>query len=160
MLSLVDLREITDENRLVIEDLHVSVSQEQFVSSVAESLEEAESSSEAHPWYRAIYVDEIPVGFVMISEGAEGDDRYPWRLFLWRLLIDERFQRQGYGTETLNVVVKELRTRSRADALFTSAVPGDESPVSFYEHYGCVRTGQIFDDEIVLRLDLTGSIHA
>jgi diamine N-acetyltransferase len=160
MLSLVDLREITDENRLVIEDLHVSVSQEQFVSSVAESLEEAESSSEAHPWYRAIYVDEIPVGFVMISEGAEGDDRYPWRLFLWRLLIDERFQRQGYGTETLNVVVKELRTRSRADALFTSAVPGDESPVSFYEQYGFVRTGQIFDDEIVLRLDLTGSIHA
>jgi diamine N-acetyltransferase len=160
MLSLVDLREITDENRLVIEGLHVSVSQEQFVSSVAESLEEAESSSEAHPWCRAIYVDEIPVGFVMISEGAEGDDRYPWRLFLWRLLIDERFQRQGYGTETLNVVVKELRTRSRADALFTSAVPGDESPVSFYEQYGFVRTGQIFDDEIVLRLDLTGSIHA
>jgi diamine N-acetyltransferase len=160
MLSLVDLREITDENRLVIEGLHVSVSQEQFVSSVAESLEEAEASSEAHPWCRAIYVDEIPVGFVMISEGAEGDDRYPWRLFLWRLLIDERFQRQGYGTETLNVVVKELRTRSRADALFTSAVPGDESPVSFYEQYGFVRTGQIFDDEIVLRLDLTGSIHA
>jgi diamine N-acetyltransferase len=160
MPSLVELREITEENGLVIEGLRVSVSQEQFVASVAESLEEAESSSEAHPWYRAIYVDDVPVGFVMISEGAEGDDRYPWRLFLWRLLIDERFQRQGYGTETLNAVVKELRTRSSADALFTSAVPGDGSPVSFYEHYGFVRTGQIFDDEIVLRLDLTGSTHA
>jgi diamine N-acetyltransferase len=157
MPFLVELREITDENRRAVEGLRVSVRQEQFVASVAESLEEAESSSEAHPWYRAIYADDVPVGFVMISEAGEGDDRYPWRLFLWRLLIDERFQRQGYGTETLNAVVKELRTRSGVDALFTSAVPGDGSPVSFYEHYGFVRTGQIFDDELVLRLDLGGS---
>jgi hypothetical protein len=38
--------------------------------------------------------------------------------------------------------------------LFTSAVPGNASPASFYEHYGFVRTGEIFDDEIVLRLDI------
>jgi diamine N-acetyltransferase len=96
----------------------------------------------------------------MISEGAAGDDRYPWRYFLWRLLIDERFQRQGYGTETLNALVTELRTRPDADALFTSAVPGDGSPVSFDERYGFVQTGQIFADEVVLRLDLTGSLRA
>ena len=53
----------------------------------------------------------------------------------------------------LDAVIAELRTRPRADVLFTSAVPGDASPVSFYEHYGFVRTGEIFDDEIVLRLD-------
>jgi diamine N-acetyltransferase len=57
MPFLVELREITDENRRAVEGLRVSVRQEQFVASVAESLEEAESSSEAHPWYRAIYAD-------------------------------------------------------------------------------------------------------
>jgi diamine N-acetyltransferase len=68
--------------------------------------------------------------------------------------MDERFQHRGYGTETLSALVAELRTRPDADALFTSAIPGDGSPVRFYEQYGFVRTGEIFDDEIVLRLDL------
>jgi diamine N-acetyltransferase len=83
-----------------------------------------------------------------------GDERYPFRYFLWRLLIDERFQGHGYGTKTLDAVVEWLATQLGADVLFTSVVPGDESPVGFYERYGFVRTGQVFDDEIVLRLDL------
>jgi hypothetical protein len=53
MPFLIELREITEENHRVAEGLRVSVSQEQFVASVAESPEEAESSSEEHPWYRS-----------------------------------------------------------------------------------------------------------
>ena len=155
---MVTLCEITEANRAAVTSLRVSADQEQFVASVAESLEEADRSPEAFPWYRAVYVEATPVGFVMLSEGGRGDDRYPWRYFLWRLLIDERFQGQGYGAETLDALVAELRTRQDADSLFTSAVPGDESPVGFYERYGFVRTGQIFEDEIVLCLELTVSI--
>ena len=51
-------------------------------------------------------------------------------------------------------MVDLLREYPGADALFTSAVSGRATPASFYEHYGFVRTGEIFDDEIVLRLDL------
>jgi diamine N-acetyltransferase len=91
----------------------------------------------------------------MLSDDVSpGDAGYPFRYFLWKLLIDHRFQRQGYGTAIIDAVVTMLRDRPGADALFTSAVRGPASPVSFYEHYGFVRTGQIVDDEIVLRLDL------
>lgn len=153
--SLVKLCEITDENRAAVASLRVSADQERFVADVSESLREADASPEARPWYRAVYVDATPVGFVMLGDGVPaGDDRYPWRYFLWRLLIGERFQRQGYGTETLNAVVAELRNRPDADFLFTSSVPGEGSPLSFYEQYGFVQTGQIFEDEVVLRLDL------
>jgi diamine N-acetyltransferase len=94
----------------------------------------------------------------MLAENVPpGDERYPWRHFLWRLLIDERFQGKGYGRATLDGLVAWLRTRPGADALFTSAIPGRSSPVTFYEHYGFVRTGEIFDDEIVLKLDLRPS---
>ena len=75
-------------------------------------------------------------------------------LLVWNLLIDARFQRRGYGTATIDAVVDLLCDYPGADALFTSAVPGPASPASFYEHYGFVRTGEVFDDEIVLRLDL------
>jgi diamine N-acetyltransferase len=152
---MVKLCEITDENRAAVGSLRVSAAQERFVAGVSESLQEADASPETRPWHRAVYVDATPVGFVMLSDGVPpGDDRYPWRYFLWRLLVGERFQRQGYGTETLNALVAELRNRPDADFLFTSAVPGDGSPLNFYERYGFVQTGQIFEDEIVLRLDL------
>ena len=36
----------------------------------------------------------------------------------------------------------------------TSAVPGEGSPRAFYERYGFVATGEVVDEEDVLRLDL------
>jgi diamine N-acetyltransferase len=52
----VTLREITDANRQAVLALRVAPHQEAFVSSVAESLEEAEEyRDEGNPWYRAVY---------------------------------------------------------------------------------------------------------
>jgi diamine N-acetyltransferase len=47
-----------------------------------------------------------------------------------------------------------VRGRPGADALYTSAVPEPGSPQPFYKRYGFVATGEIVDDEVVLRLDL------
>ena len=151
----VSLREITPENRAAVEALRVAPEQEAYVSSVTESLAEAVQQPDGRPWIRAVYADDGPVGFVMLSDDVRvSDPRYPWLYFLWKLLIDARFQRRGYGTATVDAVADVVRGRPGADALHTSAVPGDASPVGFYERYGFARTGQIFDGEIVLRLDL------
>ena len=72
-------------------------------------------------------------------------------------MIDERYQRRGYGTATLDLIVAYFRARPGVDELWTSAGQGDGSPVTFYERYGFERTGDIvFDDEILLRLELGG----
>jgi diamine N-acetyltransferase len=152
---VVRLVEITSDNLKEVASLRVSATQSQYIDGVIDSLEEAAATPEAGPWPRAVYADETPVGFVMLSMAdPPTDERYPFRYFLWRLLIDERFQGRGYGRKTIDAIVAELQTRWEADVLFTSAVPGEASPISFYEHYGFVRTGEIFDDEIVLRLDI------
>ena len=75
--------------------------------------------------------------------------------YLWRLLIDRRFQRRGYGTATLDAIVAYVRTRPGADVLWVSAGQGEGSPQPFYERYGFVPTGDLMEDEVVLRLDLT-----
>jgi len=151
----VRLLEITDANRVAVEAVRILPEQEEYGDTVVEALEEAARSPENRPWWRAVYVGYTPVGFVMLSLDAPPvAERSPFRFFLWKLLIDARFQRRGYGTATIDAVVDLLRDYPAADALFTSAVPGPASPASFYEHYGFVRTGEIFDDEIVLRLDL------
>jgi diamine N-acetyltransferase len=152
---VVRLVEITADNLPAVAGLRVSAAQEEYIDGVAESLEEAAASPEAGRWYRAVYIDDTPVGFVMLGiADPPKDERYPFRYFLWRLLIDERFQGRGYGSGTLDAVVAELRGRPRADVLFTSVAPGDGSAIAFYERYGFVRTGEMFDDEIVLRLDI------
>jgi diamine N-acetyltransferase len=68
-------------------------------------------------------------GFAMISDNVPqpmGDDLVgPY--YLWKLLIDYRFQRRGYGAATLDAVVGYLRTRPCVEVLYTSCADGPGS---------------------------------
>ena len=149
---MVSLREIGDSNREALEALRVAPSQARFVSSVAQSLSEAAEHPGAHAIPRAVYSDDEPVGFVMIADEVDGPDYIPH--YLWKLLIDERYQRQGFGAATLDLIVAYFQTRPGVEALTTSAAQGDGSPIAFYERYGFERTGEVSEGEVVLRLEL------
>jgi diamine N-acetyltransferase len=152
----VTLREITEANRCQIEALTVAPHQEMFVAGVAESLVEAAETPDACPWYRAVYMDQYPVGFVMISDNIpDGHPEYLGPYFLWRLLIDARWQRRGYGRAVLDLIVDYVRGRPDAERLLTSAVPGDSSPLDFYLKYGFSLTGEVDNGELVLELPLS-----
>ena len=70
----------------------------------------------------AIYDDETPVGFVMISDEVDVPGYLPH--YLWKLLVDERHQRRGVGTATLDLIVEYFRGRG-VDVLWTSAGRGE-----------------------------------
>jgi len=149
----VSLRPIGDANREAVGALRVARAQEQFVSSVAESLLEAAEEPDGRAIYWAVYADETPVGFVMISDEVGSPDYIAH--YLWKLLIDERHQGKGFGTATLDLIVEYFRDRPGVEALWTSAGQGEGSPIAFYERYGFEQTGEIvFDDEVLLRLEL------
>ena len=149
------LREITPDNRADVEALRVAAGQDVFVDGVGPSLAEAAATADAKPWYRAVYADAVPVGFLMIGDDVHPGNRViPWRYYLWRMLIDGRFQGRGYGRAALDRLVEYLRTRPGADTLVTSVVPGSGSPLGFYLRYGFEPTGEMFDHEQVLRLRL------
>jgi hypothetical protein len=58
----VHLREITGDNREAVSALRVRKRQKRFVASVARSLKDATRPPEDNPWYRAVYLDDEPVG--------------------------------------------------------------------------------------------------
>ena len=150
---MVSLRPIDEANREAIEALRTSEAQEQFVSTVVDSLAEAKEEPDARGLYWAVYDDGTPVGFVMVSEEVGSSEYIP--NFLWKLLIDERYQRRGYGSAALDLIVERLRGRPGVDVLWTSAGRGEGSPIPFYERYGFEQTGEVvFDDEMLLRLKL------
>jgi diamine N-acetyltransferase len=158
----VELRDIvTQADRAAALRLRTAPGQEQFVASVEQSLSDAIEHPEACARYWAVYDGDEAVGFTMISDNVpretlDADPTLVGPYFLWRLLIDERQQRRGYGTATLDAVVAYVRSRPNGDALLTSAGQGEGSPQPFYERYGFVPTGEIVEDEVVLRLDLAG----
>jgi diamine N-acetyltransferase len=74
--------------------------------------------------------------------------------FLWKLLIDERYQRRGFGTATLDLIVEYFRNRG-VGTMWTSVGQGEGSPVTFYERYGFKRTRDFHGNEILLRLEIS-----
>jgi diamine N-acetyltransferase len=151
----VILREITDDNRAAALALRLAAGQERFVDSVPDALREAAEYPQAKPWYRAVYADGEPVGFVMVSWNAEPQPPEiigPW--FLWKLLIDERYQGRGYGSEVVRQVVDLVRAEG-ATELLTSYVSEDGGPAGFYARLGFVPTGEVdMNGEVIARLPL------
>jgi diamine N-acetyltransferase len=143
----VSLREITKETLRPILRLKVSAAQERFVASNAVSVAQAHFEEKA--WFRAIYADEEPVGFLMLYADPEAG-----KYMLWRLMIDERFQRGGYGRAAIARLKEHLKGQPGAKELLVSHVPGDGSPAGFYQGLGFVYTGEVDEDELVMKLDL------
>lgn len=144
----VSLREITKETLRDITRLKVSSDQEHLVATNAESIAEAYFSPDI-AWFRAIYADDTPVGFVMLEDNVAKE-----RYYLWRFMLDTRYQRRGIGQKALELLFEYVKTRPGASVLYTSCVPGDGSPGPFYEKMGFVYTGEEDEGELVMRREI------
>jgi len=145
--SVVSLREVTADTVHAIIRLKVKPEQTSFVAENATSI--AQAYFEPKAWFRAIYADETPVGFVMLFDDPEKPEYY-----LWRYMIDARYQRMGFGRRAMGLFIDYVRSRPNATELFTSYVPGEGTPGPFYAGLGFVETGEVDDDENVMKLVL------
>jgi len=125
--------------------LKVSPEQEKFVASNSVSLAQAHFEK-VLPWFRAIYADEDPVGFIMVEFDEELSCWY-----LWRYMVDARYQGMGYGRRALELAMDYLRGEDRSKDFYTSCVPGPGSPGPFYEKLGFVYTGEQEGVELVMK---------
>jgi diamine N-acetyltransferase len=127
--SVISLREITAESVRTICRLSVADNQAHFVASNAVSIAEAHFTPTA--WFRAVYADETPVGFVMLDERPEWD-----YVYIWRLMIDQRYQKLGFGRRVLQMVEERARGGVGATRLELSCVQEPGGPQPFYESLG------------------------
>jgi len=162
-MAKVGLRDIlTAEDRAAVMDLRRGPGQDQYLDSMEEIFAEADREQRAMPHAWAVHDARTAalVGFAMISDNIPQpmDDDLVGPYYLWKLLIDHRFQRRGYGVATLDAVVDYLRTRPGADALYTSCADGVGSPRGFYLGYGFADTGRVMWGENVLALELAARL--
>jgi diamine N-acetyltransferase len=74
--------------------------------------------------------------------------------FLWRLMIDHRYQGQGYGHLAVERLIEHVRTRPAAERLLVSHVKGADRLARFYQSLGFRYTGKEDEGELVMARDL------
>ena len=160
-LEKIDYRNVWD-----IIGLEVTEPQEEFVASNRISLVQAysvrDSETKAFPF--GIYDDDTPVGFLMIgfNEAATyDDDEEPPKALernysLWRLMIDRKYQKRGFGIEAIRLALAFIRTWpcGQAEYCALSYEPENEVAKKLYASFGFVENGEMDDDEIVAVLKL------
>ena len=141
----ITLREITEDTLTEILKLNVNEIQKKCVAPNAVSIAQAHFSKEA--WFRGIYDNDTPVGFVMLH-----DDEKKQEYYLWRFMIDKNHQGKGFGKKAIELLIEHVKTRPHAVELLTSCVPGKDGPELFYQKLGFKTTGEFDDDEEVYKL--------
>lgn len=144
----ITLRPLDATERARMLELEVAPAQQGFVASNEESIEEADDGDHCVPL--AIYADNQPVGFTMYALDPD-DDNY----WIYRLMIDQRYQRRGYGRQALLEMLKLMATLPGCGHVTLSVVPENETAMALYRAVGFRATGEIIGGEVVFRYNLS-----
>ena len=143
----IELKELTEDNLKQCFELKVSSDQARFIASNEESWKAAkENAKTARPF--AIYCDGKMVGFTMFAFDEDYEDPND-RYWLWRFMIDERYQRKGYGTAALKLIIEYFRDHG-ANNIRLSTKPANTTALNMYRKAGFRETGEVIEGEVVM----------
>ena len=129
---------VTKENRAAAESLRVAPYQKDFIESVPECMQEADEISD---WEPVILMDgENAVGFAMYGLMRREPNH---RLWFDRLLIDEHYQRSGYGREAVKEILKRIQAEYPNTDIYLSAYEDNETAIRLYSSFGFEFNGEL-----------------
>ena len=133
---MINLREITSKNLKSIIDLNVKEDQKDYVALNSVSIAQGHYSKSA--WFKGIFYDDRPVGFVMLDLIEEEN-----KCFLWRFMIDREYQGKGFGKIALTQVIDFVRSLNLYTYIATSYVPAENGAGGFYKNFGFIESEEI-----------------
>ena len=133
---MINLREITSKNLKSIFDLNVKEDQKDYVALNSVSIAQGHYSKSA--WFKGIFYDDRPVGFVMLDLIEEEN-----KCFLWRFMIDRKYQGKGFGKIALTQVIDFVRSLNLYTYIATSYVPAADGAGGFYKNFGFIESEEI-----------------
>ncbi|MBS5667943.1 MAG: GNAT family N-acetyltransferase [Firmicutes bacterium] len=159
---MIQLKEITNANIWKVCALEPFDEQKDFVAENIQSLAEAYATknegNNALPL--AVYHDETLIGFVMIGKGTVGNeeesDLIKENYSIWRLMIDKKFQGQGFGKQTIDAAINLIRTFPFGEAkkVWLSYEPENTHARDIYRKYGFTENGEMCGNEIIAVYEL------
>ena len=155
---MLHLEKVNGRNVWDILKLRVSDSQRDYVApndiSIIEAYTAITANGRAFPF--GIYDDQTPVGFLMIGFDADDDwedapDIAKGNYNLWRLMIDEAYQKKGYGKAAVQLALQFIDTRpcGAAKYCWLSYEPDNAAARNLYRSFGFIETGKMDGEEII-----------
>ncbi|REB05193.1 GNAT family N-acetyltransferase [Sporosarcina sp. BI001-red] len=145
-----DIRHVREENRRELLSLRVAEDQLGFIEPIEECLLDAEKWTEFRPV--GLYVDNVPVGFAMY--GSLRDSQGGTNLWIDRMLIDERYQRRGYGRRFMELLIERVLKEYGEQPIYLSVYAENQGALRLYEMLGFVLIGEYdADGEEIMRKD-------
>ena len=162
---MIKLREVNHDNWMACIELDVHDFQRPFVNPNIFSLAEAYAHSDLNPtdaetYYRcipkAVYNDDELIGFTLISYEKECDyDDMP-AYEIYRLMIDKKYQQQGYGKEVLQQIIDYIKTfpYGEVDNIYACWHPENQASQKLCLSQGFEIIGRDDDGAIMGRLEI------
>ncbi|BBF42327.1 spermine/spermidine acetyltransferase, putative [Lachnospiraceae bacterium KM106-2] len=141
---MIHLEEVTPDNWQL--GLKVSKSQQKFVASDMELLARAYAFRNHRSNAYVIYSDSTPVGMALYYD-SEKMNAY----FFSQFFIDENFQRNGYGSKAIQLIIEQMKKDGRYHKILLCYLDGNEDALKLYQKFGFTQTGRI-DNEIDMEL--------
>ncbi|MCC3359017.1 GNAT family N-acetyltransferase [Bacillus sp. REN16] len=141
------LKTITKENWLKAISLKVREDQEKFVASNVVSLAQLNFLENFHA--KGIYHGDEMIGFTLY--GIDEDDHEYW---IYRMMIDQKYQGKGYGKQAIKLVIDDIKNskENRHQSITLSYEPSNDMAKSIYKKMGFHEIdGFLIDGEQVAR---------
>jgi len=143
-VPLFEVRPVGSDDVLPLVKLKVAPEQEGYVAPNAVSLAQAAYKPPGRPF--GLYADGQPVGFLLLWDARRDPEDPADQLYVWRLMVDTRYQGQGHGRAAIRWTIDEAR-RMGVASVGLSHVQGN--PVgAFYEKLGFRYTGKVNEGEL------------
>ena len=142
---MLTLAPVTTENWR--EPLRVREDQRRFVADRVTLLARAYAYRDHRSRAKLITLDGTPIGMLLYH-----DDTWENRSYvLSQFFIDQRWQGQGFGYAAMGLLLEEMRREARYPEVTLCCVDGDEAARRLYEKCGFTPTGEVDEDEIIMR---------
>ena len=148
--NMITLRAITEENFIDAFNLKLAPGQKRFVSHPVRSLAQAYVYREqCQPF--GIYEGDTMVGYVMVIYDYDIPE-----YDIWHMMIDESYQRRGYGSAALDLVLDYIKTKpfGSSNRVTLTCNRDNIQALKLYKSKGFTETGAEDEDEIELSLTL------
>ena len=145
---MIHLRKITEENFIDAFHLKLALEQERFVSHPIRSLAQAYVyRDQCQPF--GIYNGDTMVGYVMVIYDYDIPE-----YDIWHMMIDESYQKRGYGSAALDRVLDYIKSKPFGSSNRVTLTCNRENirALNLYQSKGFTETGAADEDEIELSL--------
>lgn len=134
-MNILSLKPIDKNNWVEAIKLSVKDEQQSFIASNLYSIAEVQFLENFYT--KAIYLDNKIIGFTMF--GIDSDDGNYW---IYRLMIDKRFQGKGIGLQSIHLVIEEIRRNNNANIslIMIGYHPENLTAKFVYEKAGFIET--------------------